>query len=151
MNQKSTPNYADMAEHYNVAVIPATPRRPQDKSIVENAVLVVSCWILARINKQKFYSLAALNNTISELLTALNQKPFQKREGSRYQQYISQEKEALRPLPQKDYQLAELVYQTVGADYHIRIDKHYYSVHSMYANEKIMCRYNRDLSMCLLY
>lgn len=138
------PTYADMAEHYNVAVIPARPRRPQDKSIVENAVLVASRWILARINRQKFYSLTALNNAISELLTALNHKPFQKREGSRYQQYISQEKEALRPLPQQDYQLAELVYQTVGSDYHIRIDKHYYSVPSIYANEQIMCRYTKN-------
>lgn len=51
---------------------------------------------------------------------------------------------ALRPLPQKDYQLTELVYQTVGTDYHIRIDKHYYSVPAIYANEQTMCRYSKN-------
>ncbi|MEZ7972528.1 MAG: DDE-type integrase/transposase/recombinase, partial [Pseudomonadales bacterium] len=35
------PAYQQMAEHYQVAIIPARPYRPKDKSKVEGAVLVV--------------------------------------------------------------------------------------------------------------
>lgn len=141
---EANPTYADMAEHYDTAIIPARPRTPQDKSIAENGVLVSSRWIIARLCKQKFYSLNALNNAIRELLEVLNKKPFQKRQGSRYQQFVEFEKPALKPLPSEPYQLATLRYQTVGADYHVRIDRHYYSVPSKYVHDKVLCRYTKN-------
>ena len=137
---EANPTYAELAEHYHAAIIPARPRTPQDKSIAENAVLVASRWIMARLLKQKFYSLNALNNAIAELLTALNQKPFQKRQGSRHQQFRDIEKATLRPLPDTDYEFATLKYQTVPADYHVCIDRHYYSVPYAHVNEKVLCR-----------
>lgn len=140
---EANPTYADMATHYNTAIIPARPRTPQDKSIAENAVLVSSRWIIARLSKQKFYSLQALNNAISELLTTLNHKPFQKRQGSRYQQFIELEKENLIPLPKSAYELATLKYQTVPSDYHVRLDKHYYSVPYTLVGETVLCRYTQ--------
>jgi transposase len=33
--------YADMAAHYDTAILPARPRRPRDKAKVEQAVLIV--------------------------------------------------------------------------------------------------------------
>ncbi len=137
---EANPTYADMAEHYGTVIIPARPRTPQDKSIAENAVLVSSRWIIARLSKQKFYSLAALNNAISELLGALNQKPFQKRQSSRYQQFVDIEKSHLLPLPDKEYEYATLTHQKVSKDYHIRIDKHYYSVPYSLVGETVLCR-----------
>lgn len=43
--------YYDLAEHYGVAVLPARARRPKDKNKakVENGVLVVARWVLARL------------------------------------------------------------------------------------------------------
>ena len=38
--------YADMAAHYDSAILPARPRRPRDKAKVEQAVLVVERWLL---------------------------------------------------------------------------------------------------------
>lgn len=137
--------YADMAQHYNAVIIPARPLTPQDKSIAENAVLVASRWIIARLLKQKFYSLNALNNAIAELLTALNQKSFQKRQGSRYQQFIENEKEALQPLPKHEYEFATLKYQTLTPDYHIYIEGHYYSVPYTFVNEELLCRYTQTI------
>ncbi len=133
-------SYAALAEHYGAAIIPARPARPQDKSIAENAVLVASRWIIARLAKQRFYSLQALNNAIADLLTALNNKPFQKREGSRRQQYEALEKAALNPMPKTRYEYAKLAYQRVAKDYHIRIDKHYYSVPYTLVGETLLCR-----------
>jgi len=140
---EANPTYADMAEHYKAAVIPARPYTPQDKSIAENAVLVASRWIIARLMKQRFYSLASLNNAICELLTALNNKPFQKRQGSRQQQFIEFEKKQLLPLPKTPYELATLKYQTLAPDYHVYIDNHYYSVPYRLIGEEVLCRYNQ--------
>lgn len=42
------PTYADCIAHYGAAVLPTRPYKPKDKAKVENAVLVVERWILAR-------------------------------------------------------------------------------------------------------
>ena len=66
------PTYADMAEHYGCAVVPARPRKPRDKAKVENGVLIAQRWILAVLRKRTFYSLAELNTAIRECLERLN-------------------------------------------------------------------------------
>ena len=38
--------YADLATHYDTAILPARPRRPRDKAKVEAAVLIVERWWL---------------------------------------------------------------------------------------------------------
>lgn len=46
------PSYQQQAEHYQVAVIPARPRKPRDKPKVEVGVQIVERWILARLRHQ---------------------------------------------------------------------------------------------------
>ena len=58
------PTYQQMLEHYNVAVLPARPRKPKDKAKAEVGVQVVERWIMARIRHEIFYSLASLNQRI---------------------------------------------------------------------------------------
>lgn len=41
--------YADMAAHYDTAIVPARPRKPKDKAKVEGAVLLVERWIVAKL------------------------------------------------------------------------------------------------------
>ena len=41
--------YEDLAAHYGAVVIPARPRKPRDKALVETSVLVAQRWILARL------------------------------------------------------------------------------------------------------
>ncbi len=53
--------YREMAAHYGAAVIPARPNKPRDKAKVEAGVLLVERWILARLRKRTFFSLAELN------------------------------------------------------------------------------------------
>ena len=81
------PSYADWAEHYQVAVLPARPRKPRDKAKVENGVLIVERWILAALRKHRFFSLAELNQQIGPLLEKLNQRPFRKLPGCRRELY----------------------------------------------------------------
>ncbi len=66
------PTYHDFALHYGVAIVPTRVKRPKDKAIVENGVLVVERWILAALRNFTFFSLAELNEKISELLEKLN-------------------------------------------------------------------------------
>ena len=38
--------YAEMAAHYGSAILPARPRKPRDKSKVEQAILIVERWLI---------------------------------------------------------------------------------------------------------
>ncbi len=61
-----------MARHYATTVMPARPYKPRDKAKVEQSVLLVERWILARLRNQRFFSAAELNLTIASLVTDLN-------------------------------------------------------------------------------
>ncbi len=120
------------AEHYGMAILPARPRRPQDKAKVEVGVQVVERWILARLRHQSFFSLAALNHAIADLLADLNDRPFKKLSGSRRTWFETIDRPALLPLPAQPYELARFKPCRVNIDYHVEIDGHYYSVpHSL--------------------
>ena len=67
--------YADLARHYGTAIVPARPYKPRDKAKVEVGVQIVGRWILARLRNRRFFSLAALNEAIRELLAELNERP----------------------------------------------------------------------------
>ncbi|EMQ8080370.1 IS21-like element ISEc12 family transposase, partial [Escherichia coli] len=122
------PTYQQMLEHYNVAVLPARPRKPKDKAKAEVGVQVVERWIMARIRHEIFYSLASLNQRIRELLERLNNKIMQKLGYSRAELFIQLDKPALKPLPEASYSYTLVKKVRVHADYHVEIDKHYYSV-----------------------
>lgn len=120
--------YAEMAAHYQTAVLPARPRKPKDKALVEAAVLLVQRWILARLRHQTFFSLAQLNTAIAELLPALNQRAFQGRDESRQSLFDALDRPALKPLPDAPYVYAEWRKARPGIDYHVQVDKRLYSV-----------------------
>lgn len=65
--------YTEMAAHYDIAILPARPRRPRDKAKVEAGVLIIERWLLGRLHNRRFYSLAELNQAIRDLLVKLNE------------------------------------------------------------------------------
>jgi transposase len=134
------PTYLDMANHYGTAVIPARVKKPKDKAKVEVAVQVVERWILARLRNRQFFSLYRLNQAIADLLEDLNNKPFQKLPGSRKSAFESLDRPALNPLPSQPYQFAEWKIATVNVDYHIEVERHYYSVPHTLIKKKIDVR-----------
>ena len=120
--------YEEMAQHYGVAVVPARVRKPRDKAKVETAVLVVERWIVAALRKRTFFSLGAVNSAIAELLLRLNQRRFRKHEGTRQSLFESLDQPALKPLPVERYQYGDWKTAGVNIDYHVEVDKHWYSV-----------------------
>ena len=137
------PTYHDLAEHYGVAVLPARARRPKDKAKVENGVLVVTRWVLARLRHQRFFSLNELNRTLRALLLDLNQRPFKKLPGCRASAFAEMDLPALRALPERPYEYAEWKVARVGVDYHVDIAGHYYSVPCQHARAEVDVRVTR--------
>ena len=119
--------YADFARHYSTAICPARPRRPRDKAKVEVEVQVVGRWILARLRNKRFFSLAVLNADILTLLDDLNKRPLRGWGRSRRDLFEELDRPVLIPLPTEPYEYAEWKRCRVSIDYHVEIDKHYYS------------------------
>jgi transposase len=138
----ANPTYQDLAEHYGMAILPARVRRPRDKSKVEVGVQLVERWILAALRHRVFFSLAELNTAISELLHRLNERPFNKLPGSRRSLFESLDQPALKPLPSDAYLYAEWKKVRVHIDYHVEVDRHYYSVPYTLVGKQLHARFS---------
>ncbi len=132
--------YHEMAEHYNCAIVPARVRAPKDKPNAEGTVGVISTWIIAALRDEQFFSLAELNASIRQKLYAFSRKPFQKKEGTRYEIYKEEEFPLLTPLPSARYELAEWKQAMVQFNYHISVESMYYSVPHEYIKRKVDVR-----------
>jgi len=129
-------SYNRMLSHYQTAGLPARPYKPRDKAKVETAVQVVERWILARLRHRQFFSLFELNLAIRNLLNDLNTRPFKKLEGCRHSLFEETDRLSLKPLPIQTYEYARWRKARVHIDYHIEIEKHFYSVpHSLVRRE----------------
>ena len=133
-------SYEELAQHYNTAIIPARVRAPKDKPSVEGNVGHVSTWITAALRNEQFFSLEELNQEIRKKLKKYNAASFQKKEGSRQKLFLEDEKPLLMPLPATRFELAEHRTATVQFNYHIAVDKMYYSVPYQYIKDKVDVR-----------
>jgi transposase len=130
--------YAEMAQHYGTAIVPARPYKPRDKGKVEVAVQVTQRWILARLRNETFFSLAALNARIAELVEELNSRRMRKLgNATRRELYESCDRPALRPLPAVAYETREWKQVRVNLDYHVEFEKHWYSAPYALVHERL--------------
>ena len=139
-NQQVNTVYHEMAEHYGTAIIPARVRKPKDKPNAEGSVGNISTWITAALRNEQFFSLSELNQAIREKLEEFNRRPFQKKEGSRYELFHNEELPLLTPLPATRYELADWKQATVQFNYHISVDGMLYSVPYEYIKRKVDVR-----------
>ena len=142
------PTYNDLARHYKTVILPARVRKPRDKAKAEAGVLLVERWILAKLRKHTFFSLDELNQEIKRLLRELNNKPFQKLPGSRKSRFEEIDKPALKALPAVPYELAYWKKAMVHIDYHVEVEKHYYSVPYSLVKKKLDVRYTASTVEC---
>ena len=139
-NQQLNTVYHEMAEHYNTAIIPARVRAPKDKPNAEGSVGVISTWITAALRNEQFFSLAELNKAIRKKLELFSHRPFQKKEGSRYEIFRDEELPLLAKLPATPYELAEWKSATVQFNYHISVNGMLYSVPYEFIKRKVDVR-----------
>jgi len=105
---------------------------------------VVQRWILARLRHQTFFSLAELNRAIRLLLDDLNTRAFRRLPGSRRSQFEALDLPALKPLPAAPYEYAEWKKARVGIDYHIEVERHFYSVPAALVRRQLDVRVTRS-------
>ena len=132
--------YQELAEHYGTAILPTRPRKPRDKAKVEVAVQIVQRFVLARLRNRRFFSLPELNAAIRECVADLNAKVMRKIGKSRAELLETIDRPALDALPAEPYRYAEWKKCLVAPDYHVEIDKHYYSVPSRLIRETVEAR-----------
>lgn len=137
--------YRELAEYYDTAILPAKPRTPKGKPSVEGTVGNVSTSILAKMRNQVFHTIYEANEAAQAYLEEFNDKPFQKRLGSRYEIFITEERQYLQPLPRDPYEYGEWKIGTVQYNYHISVDKMYYSVPFEFIKHKVKVRMTRNL------
>ena len=135
---------AEFAHHYDTVILPARPRKPQDKAKVESGVQVVERWILARLRHRRFFSVAELDAAIAELLPSLNTRPFKKLPGSRQDAFARVDAPYLRPLPASSFVFAEWKKATANIDYHVEYEGSYYSVPQALIHQVLELRITRS-------
>jgi transposase len=132
--------FDEWARHYETTILPARPRKPRDKAKVEVAVQVTQRWILARLRNQTFFSLAELNERVAELCMDLNARQMRTYGASRRELFERLDRPALRPLPATPYEYAEWKRVTLGIDYHVEFDRHFYSAPHGLRGEELWLR-----------
>ena len=129
-----------MASHYGTAVIPARPYKPRDKAKVEVGVQVVQRWILARLRNRRFFSLAELNQAIHELVDDVNARlmrgwapPAGRSTSSSTGLHCGRCRRHRMNMP--TWKRCR-----VNLDYHVEIEKHFYSVPFRLLREEVEAR-----------
>ena len=137
-------SYASLSRHYNMAVQPARPYKPKDKSKAEQGVQGIQRWILARLRNRTFFSVDELNDAISILLDIYNNKIVKRFGKSRTQLFEELDKPALQPIPVNRYIYREFKICTVTISYHIWLEGCEYSVPYKYLSHKVEARYSSN-------
>jgi transposase len=137
--------FAAMAEHYHIAVLPTRTGKARDKAKAENGVLQAQRRILASIRNRTFFSLAELNTAISEEMEKLNRRPMAFIDKSRSDLFMEIEKPSLRPLPSERFVIASWKTAKVHIDYHVAVEKTYYSVPYTLIGQTVDIRYTSSV------
>jgi transposase len=138
-------SYQEFAEHYQVAILPARPYKPRDKAKVEKAVQEVERQILAPLRHERFTSFTALNTAIRTHLDRLNERVMKGYGCSRRALFEQVDQPALKPLPTVPFVLARWKQAKVNLDYHLEIERHYYSVPYWFARREVSVKISESL------
>lgn len=130
--------YQLFAEFYGCGITPARPGKPRDKAHVEKAVDIVQTWVAEALSGQEFATFEALNAAIAAQVDWINDREgFRGRKTTRRQLFVESEAEALRPLPQQRWSYSTWRTAKAGVNYHVQVEKHFYSVPWSFAGKRV--------------
>ena len=141
------PTFTDLCEqcalHYGTTLMAARVGKPRDKPHVEGAVVIAYRRIYARLRKEQFNSLAALNARIRVLVDELNNRAMAGKSYSRRMLFERKESCLLASLPSEPFEAKRAVQATVQRNYHVQLgeDKHYYSVPYHLVGKRVLVIY----------
>ena len=99
-----------------------------DKAKVEAGVRFAQTYILGRLRRLTFFSLAECNEAIAAVMRRMNERPMRNLGLSRRELFEKIERDVLSPLPAEDWEFAEWRRARVNLDYHIEVHDFLYSV-----------------------
>jgi hypothetical protein len=134
------PLYSDLAAHYKTAVVPARPRKPKDKALVENAVGLVMRLFRFLYRRHRFFSLGEVNQALLAVIERINCRPHTRFKISRKQRWEAQEKSALKPLPETPYEPIEWKTAKVHPDCTISVESAMYSVPHQHRGKSVRAK-----------
>jgi ribosome-associated translation inhibitor RaiA len=134
-------SYAALARHYAMRVEPARPRKPKDKSKVEQGVQGIQRYILAHFRHLKIFSVNEANEKIARILDKYNHKIMKHIGKSRTELFEALDKPQLRPLPANRYIYEQFKIARVNMNYHVLLEQCEYSVPFQYLKEQVELRY----------
>lgn len=137
--------YRELANYYGSTIVPARVKAPKDKPSVEGSVGYITRQIIASLRYYQCFSLDKLNAKILEEVDRLNDEPFQKRQGSRRSVFNEEEKTKLIPLRYPRYLISEWKTAKVQLNYHVQVNRMYYSVPYDYVQNQVDVRIIKDL------
>lgn len=138
-------SYRELADYYQTVIVPTRVRKAKDKASVEGSVGFVSRQLIASLRNTPCFYLEELNRLIWEKLEELNNEPFQKKEGSRRSVFEQEELPYLSAVRQPAFQLTEWRIAKVQLNYHIQVERNYYSVPYEYVQCAVEVRLTKNL------
>lgn len=131
------PGYTEVAVHYGTAVVPARPKHPKDKAIVEGAVKIVMRAFFFTYRKHTFTSLAEINHALSEVIGRINRKRHTRFNISRLARWSEQELAKLKSLPETPFEAVEWREAKVHPDCTVSMEGAYYSVPHVHRSKTV--------------
>ena len=140
INPSLNKDFQAWAEHNGTVILPAKVRKPRWKPNVEGHVKIVTMHILVEMEEMTFYSLDELNAELWKRMEQENRVNFQGLSYSRRDLFESEEKDALLPLPDTQYEYLERRSVKVGPDFSFTFDKVHYSMPRKYLKKTLEIR-----------
>ncbi len=136
-----------LATHYQIDLEAARVRKPKDKASVENMVRTIYSRVYAPLRNKTFHSLAELNEGIREQLAIHNNKPYQKKAGTRQSVFEQYELPVMKDLPSDLFEIKQTTKAKVQRNYHIFLgeEKNYYSVPFKYVGKQTTVVYTSKI------
>lgn len=125
------------ATHYGFRPIACRPRRPQTKGKVERPFHFVETNLLSG---REFHSLEHLNDVAAQWLAEVADVRMHRQTRRRPIDLHAEERPHLIPLPERPYEIAEMVYRTVDAEGLIAYGQNRYSVPWHYLGQVLPVR-----------
>lgn len=121
-------DYAALGNYYGIAIVPARVLAPNDKPLAENTVRFVEDYIIKKLRHAQCFSLEEYNRLVIAELEKLNNRPFQKKDGSRNSAYINYEQSQLLSLPLLPFRYCEKKLASVQRNCCVSLRNNFYSV-----------------------
>jgi transposase len=148
---KYEPVFTELMEqwslHYQTTLKATRVKKPKDKPTVEKTVHLAYQQIYARLRNETFNNIEELKKRTKVLLGEFNTRPMYKKEMSRIDRFLQEEKPYIRDLPEQAFILKHKAKAKVKKNYHVILgeDWHQYSVPHQYLGQDVELIYDEQV------